>query len=42
MTGILFRLRGMPIVWKVIVTTLVTGSGSRAMIKRDRDILLLD
>ena len=42
MTGVLFRLRGMPTVWKVIVTTLVAGSGSRAMIKRDRDILLLD
>jgi len=42
MTGILFRLRGMPIVRKVIVTTLVTGSGSGAMIKRDGDILLLD
>jgi len=42
MTGVLFRLRGMPMIWKVIVTTLVTGSGSGAMVKSDGDILLLD
>jgi len=42
MTGILFRLRGGPMVWKIIMTTLIAGSGSRAMIKRNGDILRLD